>query len=177
MWVGQNSPILELPVQRWSPAMLCAWRYNQCPPMQRSQGKKTLAYQYCYPWCVPSNMSTPDDLRHATISCLQSWQSSAPLTNDPSWPPTLFSVITNQDNIGWKALLEGLPSKYWKSHIVADIFEQKINKSPQAWISEFLHAILTLAWTQWEHWNTILHQIDQPMQQKAEQLLNSLIVT
>ena len=56
---------------------------------------------------------TPKDLITATLSCLYTWRLQAPLDLNPSWSPTVNQVISNQDAISWKNLLEGLASTSW----------------------------------------------------------------
>ena len=50
---------------------------------------------------------TPEDLIQATLSRLLAWRTQLPLDQDPSWSPFLHQIISEQDAIGWKNLLEG----------------------------------------------------------------------
>ena len=122
------------------------------------------------------NMATPDMLRKAILSRLQTWHSSTPFTDDPTWTSPLRDVIISQDSIGWKALLEGLPSKRWKQYMATLPHTRSPLRTSHSWTLKFLHALHLLAWSQWEHRNSTLHQLDRPRQRKAEELLNSLIV-
>ena len=121
-------------------------------------------------------MATPDMLRKAILSRLQTWHSSTPFTDDPTWTSTLRDVINSQDSIGWKALLEGLPSKRWKQYMATLPHTCSPLRTSHSWTLKFLHALHSLAWSQWEHRNSTLHQLDRPRQRKAEELLNSLII-
>ena len=122
-------------------------------------------------------MSTPDDLHLALTAHLQAWCTSTPFLIDPSWTPALRNVIQHQDDIGWKPFLEGLPSKSWHHYITTQVSMPNTRRVSSTWIVKLLRATHMLAWSQWEHRNTVLHHIDQPRQQKAEQKLNSLIVS
>ena len=93
------------------------------------------------------NMATPDILRQAVLSRLRDWRSLTPFTIDPSWPSSLHNVITSQDSIGWKALLEGLPSKYWKQYMATLPHTRSPQQTSHTWTLKFLHALHTLAWS------------------------------
>ena len=78
--------------------------------------------------------------------------------------------------VGWKALLEGLPSTEWMQYMSTHYSTHHIRCSPHCWLSTFLHSLHTLAWQQWSHRNQILHQINKPCQKQANHLLISLII-
>ena len=99
---------------------------------------------------------TPEDLITATLSHLHGWRLQAPLPLDPSWSPTLLQVITEQDAIGWKNLLEGLASTTWTQIISASYSSRGICKSSASWMTHFLTHLHTLAWSLWDHRNAVL---------------------
>ena len=123
------------------------------------------------------NMSTPDDLRLALMARLTAWRTSTPLLVDPTWAPALRNVIQCQDAIGWKSFLEGLPTKALHQYITTHFPIQNTCRTASPWLAKLLQAAHILAWSQWEHRNIVLHQTDQPRQRKAEQILNTLIVS
>ena len=92
-------------------------------------------------------------------------------------PRRYRECILEQDAIGWKTLLEGVPSKKWK--IIQESHYQSIGSKHNAkgWILALVKLLINMAWDQWEHRNDILHRVDKPRQQRALQLLHQNILS
>jgi hypothetical protein len=60
---------------------------------------------------------------------------------------------------------------------VASIYTARsLRKSPSRCLLKVLHSVHTLAWSQWDHRNTVLHRTDQPRLKKAISILDDLII-
>ncbi len=86
-------------------------------------------------------------------------------------------AVVDQDRIGWKNLLEGLPSTRWTS--IQDQYYTQLaisDKTAQSWMRCLLKHLHNLAWAQWEHRNNTLHTEDGPRIQKIDKLMNREII-
>ena len=59
-----------------------------------------------------TSVDTQEELQRALMFRLSQFRRQLPLTNQ-AWSPTTLDLIQDQDTIGWKNLLEGLPSRKW----------------------------------------------------------------
>ena len=64
--------------------------------------------------CCPS-------LCAAIVSRLNAWRQAIPFTDYPYWSPALRDLIHSQDTLGWKNLMEGIPSTAWLPYIYTSI--------------------------------------------------------
>ena len=119
---------------------------------------------------------TPVTLQLPLLARLQAWRSNLPLVMDPSWDPQVTALIASQDIVGWKNFLEGLPSTSWIPYITAHYYSCGIRKSPGQWLQKLLQSVHTLAWSQWEHRNDVLHRSDQPRLKMAISALDDVII-
>ena len=119
--------------------------------------------------------STPLNLQKAILLRLDEWRNARELTTPITWDQGLRAVILSQDSIGWKNLLEGLPSKLWQPYIHQYYYDNGIKKSSTRWLQRFLTHLHDLSWGQWEHRNHILHHLDTPRQVRAITHLDTVI--
>ena len=123
-----------------------------------------------------ANFNTPLPLHQAIISRLQGWRMNLPNTDDPTWSPSLQSLIQAQDIIGWKNFMEGLPSLLWIPYMAKHYSDEDSTLCPKDWLRKTLKGAHHLAWSQWEHRNKILHDDDKPRARRAIQLLHRAIM-
>ena len=95
-------------------------------------------------------------------------------------PPLLTLEVKQsvlaQDKIGWKNFLEGLPAKQWRISQERHYRRLNIsNRNGKRWMKGLLHHLHTLAWTQWDHRNQVLHHPDLKIQRVARALLHQHI--
>ena len=122
-----------------------------------------------------TSVDTQEELQRALMFRLSQFRRQLPLTNQ-AWSPTTLDLIQDQDTIGWKNLLEGLPSRKWL--IVQQRHYKRIGskRSARRWLSALLKRLNAIAWDQWEHRNGILHHPNHPRQQAAVRLLHREMV-
>ena len=106
---------------------------------------------------------------------LTEWRQGIEFLTPPTWDPGIVDIIHSQDSIGWKNLLEGLPSKLWLPHIHNYYVANGVRRNPTTWMQKFLSSLHDLAWGQWDHRNQILHHIDTPCQSRAITHLDTVI--
>ena len=106
---------------------------------------------------------------------LTEWRQDSKLTTPTTWDSGITAVIRSQDSIGWKNLLEGLPSKLWTPYIQQYYDESGLQKYSSRWLQRLLTHLHDLAWGQWEHCNQILHHINTPRQARALTHLDTVI--
>ena len=110
------------------------------------------------------DLETPIDLQDGLTSRLTDWRDNQPFSNDPTWTPQTVTVLQAQDTIGWKNFMEGLPSLLWTNIMDHHYKTNNIDCSSKTWIKKVLKEVHTLAWSQWDHRNKVLHQDDKPRQ-------------
>ena len=85
--------------------------------------------------------------------------------------------IEDQDLIGWKNLLEGLPTRRWKllqqRHYNRDSYSRKTGRR---WTINLLKELHNRAWNQWDHCNKV-NKDESPREKEADCLLNDEIIT
>ena len=121
------------------------------------------------------SMDTRPHLLEAIMSRLNQWRRNQPFTNESYWGGDIVAALADQDKLGWKNLMECLPVKKWK--LIQNRYFHKIKskKSIKKWMSQLLKEIHNLAWSQWDHRNTVLHKTEQPRVIKSIQILNNEI--
>ena len=170
---------------------LLAWELqldNECPHC--SQPEDTLhIYQCASPsatvqWNhgidqlvnIMLDYQLPIPLQLSLITHLNDWRSGLPFLLTPSEDLELTTLVTSQDAIGWKNLLEGLPSTLWAPYIESLYKSCHIICCPYRTLQRLLHALHDLAWGQWEHRNHTLHDTEMPRHKRAISLLNQNIM-
>lgn len=121
------------------------------------------------------SLNTHPQLIEALLTRLQQWRYEQPYAAR-NWDVEVSQCLLEQDEIGWKNMMEGLPSKKWQ--IIQNKYYQSIQsqKSGRRWILSVFKLLANMAWDQWEHRNAILHKHDQPRHQRALQLLHQEIL-
>ena len=122
-----------------------------------------------------TTLDTEPDLQAALLLRLSQFRQQQPLTEEP-WTPAIRDLIQDQDNIGWKNFLEGLPSRRWRL-----VQQQHYNligseRTSKRWLLALLKLLNNTAWDQWKHRNAILHDPEHPRQRRALQVLHQEIV-
>jgi len=117
---------------------------------------------------------TRPDLQAAILHCLNHWRTQQPIE------PTLFPLdiqqaIHEQQLIGWKALLEGLPSKLWQTLQHQYYTQHQLRKSGRKWIGGLLLKLHHLHHNQWKHRNHIKHNVVRPQEQEDLNTLHQAI--
>ena len=115
------------------------------------------------------------DLSTAVASRLNAWRQNIHFLDDPSWSPSLLSLLQAQDLIGWKNLMEGLPSTLWLPYLSHYLSTQGSLKHPSRVLTRILKAINTLAWSQWDRRNKYIHDDGNLRDKAAVDLLDSQI--
>ena len=118
-------------------------------------------------------------LKAAIPSRISAWRQEIPYTDDPSWPPQLLALLYSQDTIGWKNLMEGLPSNLWspylKTYIASQHYQTLYPPCPNRLLTKILKATHKLAWSQWDYRNQFVNGKGNLRDQAALQLLHSKI--
>jgi len=85
------------------------------------------------------------------------------------------SATTSQSSIGWKNLMEGLPSTSWRHLQQCYYHRHNSRRSSKRWAKGLFVHLHHLAWNQWEHRNKIKHDSDQARYLRMERRLNHQI--
>jgi hypothetical protein len=72
--------------------------------------------------------------------------------------------------------MEGLPSKLWRPYLQHYLYSQHSAKSPKRLLTRILKTTHTLAWSQWDHRNKIVHGVGNMRDKTALALLRSNII-
>jgi len=121
-------------------------------------------------------IDTDPELLQALLLRLSQFHGQQPLTEE-DWSPAVKSTIAEQDKIGWKALLEGLPSRRWRLTQHQYYTSVASERSSKRWIATLLQQLGKIAWDQWEHRNAIANGEKHPRQLRALQVLHNQIAT
>jgi hypothetical protein len=99
-------------------------------------------------------------MTNAIIEYLDGWRHSRNTTIkiSQSW---IFPAIMDQEKLGWRNFLEGLPTKSWQE--AQKIYFLRIGslRSPKRWVISLIQKLWEVAWDMWEHRNGILHDKEQ----------------
>ena len=117
------------------------------------------------------SVDTEEELQRALLHRLSQFRRQQPLTNQP-WSPPVLDLIQDQDTIGWKNFLEGLPSRKWQLLQQRHYNRIGSKRSARRWLIALLKRLNAIAWDQWEHRNGLLHHKDHPRQVAAIRLLH-----
>lgn len=118
---------------------------------------------------------TDPDLHTGLIDCLTRWRQDRPIPIQ-HYPPAVRQVLWEQHKLGWKNLLEGLPSIAWRRHQHQYFAQQGLQKSSRQWVRHLLQHTHHLAWHQWDHRNTVKHKTVRPRHQRAVVMLDREII-
>jgi hypothetical protein len=96
----------------------------------------------------------------AIIKYLDSWRNDRP-PNFRTFQAWIEPAITHQSKLGWRNLLEGIPSKQWQE--TQRVYFSRIGsaRSPKRWTIAMIQKLWEVAWNMWEHCNGILHDKEQ----------------
>ncbi len=118
---------------------------------------------------------TDPDITTAVTQALLHWREQRQISI-LSFPSETRDAVRNQQKIGWKNFLEGLPSKQWQ-HLQAQYYKRhRLRKSLKRWTATFNRGLHNLAWSLWNHRNDVKHRILKPREQLARKLLDREIV-
>jgi hypothetical protein len=96
----------------------------------------------------------------AIIEYLDGWRNSRnTLINiSQSW---ILPAIKDQEKLGWRNFLEGLPTRYWQEAQKIYFLRIGSRRSPKRWVILLIQKLWDVAWDMWEHRNGILHDKEQ----------------
>ncbi len=119
---------------------------------------------------------THPSIQGAITDRLTAWRYQYPPAPPHSYGADVVIAVQTQDQIGWKSLMEGLPSNHWQ-HIQDNYYTANniTNKKSSTWLRKLLHHLHQLAWKQWDHRNKHLHQEDGPRELKMDHILHAEI--
>jgi hypothetical protein len=104
--------------------------------------------------------STHPEVSMAIIEYLDSWRYDRPpnLRTVQGW---IEPAIAHQSELGWRNLLEGIPSQQWQE--IQRVYFSRIGsaRSPKRWTIALIQKMWDIAWNMWEHRNGILHDKEQ----------------
>jgi hypothetical protein len=120
-------------------------------------------------------------IQQSLLQGLHSWRHQLPLPQIPN--NTADSALVEQNIIGWKQLLEGLPSSKWallqdahyRNHPVYNSKGQQIRRTGTKWILAVLQQLHKTWRDMWRHRNDIKHRTERPRQKAQEHVLNLAI--
>ena len=122
------------------------------------------------------DLKTHPDLLQGLITRLNQWRYNQALVNDIDWDPQVIHTLQQQDQLGWKNMLECLPVKKWKE-VQQQYFDQhQLDRSVNKWMTKLLKELHNLAWHQWDHRNKILHKVELPRLKATLEQLDEEIV-
>ena len=122
------------------------------------------------------SLATDPELILSLSRILKAWRTCEPIQMR-TIPVHLRSTIREQQAIGWKNLLEGLPTKLWQRAQQSYYADNHIRKSSRRWLRSLLRGLHHLAWNMWQHRNDVKHRLAQPRLKKAVALLDKEITT
>ena len=120
-------------------------------------------------------LQTDPAISEALLQCLQHYRQHKPLQL-LKFPEHVRPAIQEQHQIGWRRLLESLPSKRWQQLQHHHYHLLGTRRSSKVWIRRVLTSLHHLAWHQWEHRNDIKHKIKQTNYKAALQSLHNEII-
>jgi hypothetical protein len=115
-------------------------------------------------------LHTLPNLVEVLCDCLTAWRHDLEPTVEESHFLGLWTMIENQEKVGWQAMLEGMPvqgredvqQRYF-------VWRKKRQTAGKRWLVAINQKLWDVAWDLWEHRNSILHESDRNV---AEQQLN-----
>ncbi len=127
----------------------------------------------------PLNEKLTDKETHPGIQTLllqrlHQWRYQLPFTNE-AIDPSLLDIVIRQDLIGWKNLVEGLPTLAWQQQQQQYYSSIGSTKTGKRRIISVLALLNNIAWDQWDHRNHISHNVKLPRHKKAKTILHKCI--
>ena len=86
------------------------------------------------------------------------------------------SAVHEQNLIGWKNFMEGLPSRRWQTLQHHYYTEIQSKRSSRRWLQALIIQLHHLAWKQWDHRNDVKHRLSRPRYKRAVRQLNEEII-
>ena len=120
-------------------------------------------------------LHTHPGLLSGLLSRLNQWRSDQPLLDNDTWDDEVIQTLHEQDQLGWKNMLECLPVKRWKVVQQRYFKQQKLDRSVKRWMTQLMQQLHNLAWHQWDHRNTVLHKTKLPRLNATLELLNDQV--
>jgi hypothetical protein len=123
--------------------------------------------------CWLQENSTHPEMSAAIIEYLDSWRNDRP-PNLHIFQAWIKLAVMHQSVLGWRNLLEGIPSKHWQE--TQQVYFSRIGsaRSPKRWTIAMIQKMWEVAWNMWEHHNGILHNKEQSI--ILQQLHNNIRV-
>jgi hypothetical protein len=118
------------------------------------------------------NLTHPE-LQDALLLRLHQWRHALPYSPVPD--PEVQQVLQQQDRIGWKNFLEGLPATQWKQLQQRHYNGIESRRTGRRWMSLLLKKLNTVGRAMWKHRNDIKHFNLRPRHQEEERRLNEEI--
>ena len=109
----------------------------------------------------------------ADVICdrLSAWRTGSQPTVQISAFRGLRQVVSDQDECGWKAFLDGTPVLGW-AEVQQSFYEWKgSRKLGQRWLLALIQKLWDVSWDQWQYRNSVLHDVNEGMlalQRQAE---------
>ena len=92
---------------------------------------------------------------------LTAWRCDTTPMVQPALYRGIRAALSNQDRVGWQALLEGTPAIGW-SEVQQSYYDWLgVRKTGLRWLSALVQKLWDVAWDQWNHRNGILHNNDE----------------
>ena len=120
-------------------------------------------------------LDTDPAILSAIVDCIRKWRAGLQ-PNPTDYEDYLRDSILEQSVIGWKNLIEGLPSRRWQTLQHSYYADNHSRKSSRRWLHSLLTQLHHLAWKQWEHRNEVKHVLSQPRYKRAMKQLDEEIL-
>ena len=117
---------------------------------------------------------TDPRIQRALLSSLKRWRKSEPFPTTAD--PDIQQAITQQTEIGWQALLEGLPSHKWAQLQQSYYSAKGSRRKGSRWMVTVLRALVRMGRRQWLHRNDVKHHTLKPRHEECRHLLHHQII-
>ena len=167
-------------------ATLTKWRYKTdagCPKCGQEEDTAHVyqcqGYSSTSPWDghmeklsqYMDRTQTSPQAQDAILMGIRKWRQKAPIPLD-SFNEDVKTVVRQQNSLGWKNLIEGLPVKGWQNLQRHYYTLHNIRRSSKKWVRGLLQQLFRAARQQWKHRNDVKHRILKPEYTAAMRLLN-----
>ena len=126
-------------------------------------------------WIIEKKGS--EEMAQAIIEYLNSWHHDSAISDIQVYSSRLQDALQQQNQIGWQSFLEGYWSIKWREYQTHHLVSIQSQRSSVLWISQLQRRIWKVAWTLWEHRNTILHSEGKTIHQYEADLINQRDIT
>jgi len=103
---------------------------------------------------------TEPQIREVILDSLSAWRDGREPTAFRDETCEIHRLYTMQDEIGWKAAINGCWAKGWKEAQELYYQSRGSEKTGRRWLSALITKLWQVAWDQWQHRNGILHDVD-----------------